>query len=209
MQNVGGMWLPDGDEHFAKTFAVDGHYHQEKLIDLAMPYVKNRRLAFDVGAHVGYMTRKMLEYFDHVVAWEPDQENYDCLKKNIDLSRATTWAWCLGDKSRHLGLSNPAPENSGAWHIVDGGVGFWAGTIDEGVWYLCPGLVKIDVQGMEGAVLRGGEKTIRAAKPVIIVEANNNNGVSSLLEDWGARKVGFKRRDQIWAWIEAPPLLEK
>ena len=203
MQNVGGMWLPDGDEHFAKTFAVDGHYHQEELIDLAMPYVKDRRLALDVGAHVGYMTRKMLEYFDRVVAWEPVKSNYECLLKNVDLARVCVRMRAVGEKWGGSGLRNPSPENSGAWELHDGAMLAYVTPLD-----LCviggvhPGLVKIDVQGSEVAVLRGGEEMFRQARPVIIIEANDNDGVSALLEDWGARKVGFKRRDQIWAWME-------
>ena len=62
-----------------------------------------------------------------------------------------------------------------------------------------PGLVKIDVQSSEADVLRGGARMLRHTKPVIIIEANDN-GISALLEDWGARKMGFLRRDQIWAW---------
>ena len=209
MKLVGGMWLPDSDEHFAKTFAVKGRYHQEELIDLAMSYVKDRRLAFDIGAHVGYMTRKMLEYFEWVIAWEPQRENYECLTKNIPAGRASSRPWALGLLHLYGEMSNPMPGNSGAWEFRMGPGSAPCYCLDEEHPGLPPGLVKIDVQGMEGDVLRGGEKTIRAANPVILIEANDENGVSALLESWGARKMGFVRRDQIWAWPDHSPLLEK
>ena len=208
MKCVGGMWLPDGDRHFATVFAPNGRYHQEHLIEDALEFVRSRELAFDIGAHVGYLTRKMLEYFDRVVAWGPAESNYECLVKNVDMGRVETRQWAVSDYFGCADLRNPAPENSGAWEMVKGAGPIVVGTLMEGTW---PGLVKIDVQGMEAAVLRGGERLFKTAKPVIVIEANDENGVSALLEGWGARRMMTARRDQIWAWpvTSDPLMLEK
>jgi FkbM family methyltransferase len=47
--------------------------------------------AIDIGAHVGVMSIYLAKKFPfiHVYAIEPDPENYDCLKRNIELNGVT------------------------------------------------------------------------------------------------------------------------
>jgi FkbM family methyltransferase len=49
-------------------------------------------------------------------------------------------------------------------------------------------MIKIDVEGMEPAVLRGGEKTIRRDRPVIYAETwgpEEHTAISAVLNPWG------------------------
>ena len=58
-------------------------------------------------------------------------------------------------------------------------------TLDE--FHLAPDFIKIDVQGSELDVLRGGTETILRSRPVLVVEKNENNldEVKSYLEGLG------------------------
>lgn len=204
MKEVGGMWLPDGDKHFAKVMASDGHYSQEGMIDLALPYVKKTRMAFDIGAHVGYLSRRMLRSFEFVIAWEPILENYECLARNVGRLGCYTRNLALGTDKGTVILGNPAPKNSGAWERAKEGVEVWVSTLDKEVLDLIdgplPDLVKIDVQGMEPDVLMGGERLLTSSKPAILIEANDGKRIAEILGGWGAEKVWEHRSEQLWAW---------
>ncbi|MUM16398.1 MULTISPECIES: FkbM family methyltransferase [unclassified Mycobacteroides] len=56
---------------------------------------------------------------------------------------------------------------------------------------LDPQVIKIDVQGMEAAVIRGGLSTITASKPVMIVETPSDE-VVSLLQPTGLKPYAFR-----------------
>jgi hypothetical protein len=50
MKEVNGLWLPDSDTHFA------GPDYEIGTRRVALGLTKQRRLALDVGAHVGIWT---------------------------------------------------------------------------------------------------------------------------------------------------------
>lgn len=56
-----------------------------------------------------------------------------------------------------------------------------AKTLDE--LGLCPGFVKMDVQGFEPNVLRGGEQTLKTHNPLILLETNPD--ADAILVGWG------------------------
>lgn len=57
---------------------------------------------------------------------------------------------------------------------------------------LFPDVVKIDVQGLEPSVIRGGLETIRRSRPVVMVEAEQSGGESDrLLAPLGYTLVGY------------------
>ena len=55
---------------------------------------------------------------------------------------------------------------------------------------LAPAFIKLDVQGFERAALLGGEATLRAHEPVVMIE-NNPAADALLTEDWGWRRAHF------------------
>jgi FkbM family methyltransferase len=70
-------------------------------------------------------------------------------------------------------------------------------------------LIKIDVEGNELAVLRGGEKTIRTLRPALIVEASDINAaqygytpadIETLLREWGYAWTSPNGCDLLCTW---------
>lgn len=63
-------------------------------------------------------------------------------------------------------------------------------TLDE--FALAPSFIKIDVQGLEYAVIRGGMQTIRAHRPALLIEGYSNDvRLAPLLSDLGYREYRY------------------
>jgi len=65
---------------------------------------------------------------------------------------------------------------------------------------LRPDLIKIDVEGFEIEVLQGLTRTIKAFKPLVLVECSDTHDeVSDLLSKYSYRNFEFSRKDKAWA----------
>lgn len=200
MKQIGGMWFPDGDRHFAAQLAhgpvVDGRgTYQFRKYAAALPHVPGRGLAIDIGAHVGLWTRVMALDFARVVAFEPLPEHVACFERNLKgAQNVELKPVALGEKVGKLGFA-AAGDNSGNAHVVnDGGLDVPMRSLDS-LRLRNVDLVKIDVEGFEAPVLKGGEKTIRREQPAVIIEAKPNGSAErygrcrfdalDMLKDWG------------------------
>ncbi|SVB80983.1 uncharacterized protein METZ01_LOCUS233837, partial [marine metagenome] len=75
--------MPDSDNHFERliTKRVNNGgppQYQDDVRDAAYPFVKNFKIAVDVGANVGFWARPLAKKFDHVIAFEPIDHVYKC-----------------------------------------------------------------------------------------------------------------------------------
>jgi len=183
MKNCNGTWLPDGDIFFEQRVDFESHDYAQLL-----PYVNKRRVAIDVGAHVGYWSRRLVQDFNHVYAFEPESENVECLRTNVTEPNITIIQVALSSASCTLKFSKNI-ENSGMSHIAYEGSYVECEPLD--LWNLDDvDLIKIDVEGHEISVLRGAEKTILRNRPVLFVEILNSTPteirkeIFSLLTSW-------------------------
>jgi FkbM family methyltransferase len=148
----------------------------------SIPLIRNFRVAVDVGAHVGLWARVFARMFAHVDCFEPVLAHVDCLVRNIDhadLMHVSVHPQALGEAAGELTLSWRA-RNTGITHVVtpqapnDRLITVPVRTLDSyglnDVDYL-----KIDVEGFEANVIKGGEATIRKCRPVIMVEQKPGN----------------------------------
>lgn len=141
-----------------------------------------RGVALDIGANVGNHTLWMAMVCRlRVVAFEPvevrdlaDNVALNGLRRQVRVEPAA-----LGDQPG-------TAHHTGAGRLSPGG-GLPVRTLDS---YGLRGvrLVKIDVEGMEPAVLRGGEMTIRRDRPTIWAEEHDqpeHDAIAAVLEPWG------------------------
>lgn len=138
--------------------------------------------------------RPLSEIFDRVIAYEPIQENYECLKQNA--LGATSLMLAVGDR--------PAPVKMGVHganfgHVDEGGdrEAFMVPLdliMSEGVDF-----IKIDVDGSELLVLEGGKRIIAEQRPVICIEAKEHRTeIEQVLRSYGYRRVYQRKPDEVW-----------
>lgn len=149
--------------------------------------------AIDVGAHLGSITLSLMRKFDKVIAIEPNNNNFSILKANVELngcrsvecynvplySTAAELSIARNDEQDvpvpvgsdgHLDLD--AANNTGSISFSESGTGehvHRAMILDDFCDHAVK-FIKIDVQGAEAHVLRGGGELIRKHRPIIIFE---------------------------------------
>ena len=212
-QKVRGWWLPAHDRHFERYFQEVYFEEYFELLKGGRPayqarpqwkaiknfgtLLRGRKLALDIGAHVGMWSAVMATQFKRVVAFEPIAENRACLALNAPTVEIMPYA--LSNKSGTLSLTNPEPTNSGAWTIAGEGTAVRCLALDDFVG-LEPNFVKIDVQDGVLDMLEGGRRTLCSSKPMIALEGTDEE--HTFLEDMGFRSFWRGNRDGIYVWSD-------
>jgi FkbM family methyltransferase len=214
MKQVDGIWLPETDMHFQTMFPqfpkVSGKatYQYDKL-QACLTYCHNRRVAVDIGAHVGLWSMILCDHFSSVVAFEPVFT--DCFFRNLEektnvILHKVALSDCIGSAEMDI-----VDYNSGATHVARTSTGegediamrpldtYRLEEVD---------LVKIDVEGWEYQVLCGASETMLRCKPVVIFEQKGLDkalhGVSrdciEYMQTLGAHVLEKAGKDIIMGW---------
>jgi FkbM family methyltransferase len=135
----------------------------------------------DVGASIGYFTllaARAVGAGGKVVAFEPGPQNQSMLLLNIatdGLAPVEVWPFALSDRKEILAYSRLA--SNGAVAPLAGPQSLTTGDLVQAIpmdellaGYPRIDVIKIDVEGAEGRVLRGGEKVIRRFQPTLFFE---------------------------------------
>lgn len=180
MKRVNGIWLPGYEEemvrfieHRASMLEGRGSYQRakwERAIALCRPH---RRVALDIGAHVGMWSIPLSRAFDRVYAFEPHALHRQCFERNLqDRDNVVLIPSAVGETPGMATLSTE-DRSSGDTHIVLTGCGQLAPIcrIDDVIGSEIPvDLVKLDCEGYELPALRGAEQTLRRWQPTVVVE---------------------------------------
>lgn len=189
MKNVRGIWLPDHEEHMLHFAQEDNWIYQGNKQEAVRKYFLGTKLAIDVGGHCGTWSRNLTKIFDEVIAFEPKQQHRECFVMNVD-GNYTLYPYALGHKETLVGLHTT--EGSSGNSYVEEGDSIEMRTLDS--FHVKPDFIKIDCEGFEYFVIKGGENTIKECKPVMIVEQKPGNGqifgltetaAIDLLKEWG------------------------
>jgi FkbM family methyltransferase len=134
-------------------------------------------MALDIGANIGNHSRVFAQRFAAVHAFEPNPPTLELLRFNTrGAANVAVHGHGLGDRPGTFDLVED-PANMGgssmAAQTVPGGsvVRVRVERLDDldiNTSRLC--FIKIDVEGFEPAVLRGAERTLREAQPLIVLE---------------------------------------
>ncbi len=199
--------------------AFTGHYDDE-LVDFGARFVAAGSLVLDVGASFGFWTiplaRAAREVGSRVVAIEPVARNASILRGNVHangLEAEVVVAECaLGEVSGEVeiaaepgGCGNAVivpdrPDASGGDALRAYSVSRVASVPLDALRSRLPAampvsFVKIDVEGFEMSVLRGGPRVLAADRPVILGEFNpywlEKRGVSGDAPEEWARLMGY------------------
>ena len=167
MKQVKGWWLPDTDTDFDR-WILDGEY-QKKQRDTILEFVNKNGNAIDIGAHVGFWLRDMCKQFKHVYAFEPIEEVRQCLAKNVGAENYSTYSVGLGAKNDVIKVNYNPTETGNTYASKDGNQTITIRKLDD---MNLPKIdyIKVDTEGFEIEVLKGGEKMIEKYKPFVHVE---------------------------------------
>ncbi len=228
MKQTAGIWLPDYELHMVghldhptnPRFAGKGTYQFAKFA-ACFRHIKRFDHAVDVGGHCGLWSRVFERCFENVTAFEPVPAHRECYAMNVPQREGVLlYPFCLGEKPGAVRLN--AHQSVSAKSKILAGVGSTGdthvnpnGDLDAEVRTLDSfGLaqidfLKIDVEGFELFVVKGGEATIKRDMPTIIVEQKPGHAeryglgqtdAVKLLQSWGAEKVDELHGDFILRW---------
>ena len=171
--------------------------------------VKEGDVVLDVGANIGAFTvplANMVGPRGAVVAFEPQRQVYQLLTANVALNELTNcWTYHKGVGEQGGSIVTPkvnysVPGNFGGISLLEEERWQERGPTEvvevvrlddvNRVLTKCPSFVKIDVEGMEVDVVRGGMEMIQKCKPVIHVENNCKRGSRELIEAVGGLVEG-------------------
>ena len=196
--------------------------HEFEVQEALAEHVKPEMVAYDVGAHIGFfalLLSKIVGPKGLVYAFEPSPPNYAVLVRNIRINR------CRNIKPVRLGVSagegalELSPEETCAC-VVRGNratrrkrtVRADATSIDDFVFKAGnrpPDLVKIDVEGAGGGVLRGIRRIAKVVRPMVIMEVHTEDeraGVEELASESSYRVdvLEAKPKGTFWQRAELP-----
>lgn len=157
-----GFWWPDQDIH-CRAVVLD---EVDKLREVSALCV-GKQVAVQAGGNVGVFPRWLAQVFGAVYTFEPDQENFECLCKNVPERNVFKFPAALAAQHRGVDLARQA-DNVGA-HQVDGLGPIPTLRIDDLCLSACD-LIYLDIEGCEWLALLGGAETINAYRPVIAFE---------------------------------------
>lgn len=168
-------------DHIARVMRSTGRFYEEDLLR-AIRDLDRRGVYVDVGAHIGNHTVFFAAECPStcVEAYEASRWAYLLLRPNIrqiERVRAPGSVFVCGsaisDSFGQCQLECPDPANSGMNRIVPGTGSYPMLTLDAQLPDEPIAVIKIDVEGHELAVLKGGVNIIEAHHPVIAVEMND------------------------------------
>jgi FkbM family methyltransferase len=155
-------------------------------------------VVMDIGANIGAFTVPMAKSVGQVLAFEPQPYAYELLRANIRLNQlenVSAFPFGLSSAEEQREAELPVYSQTGNFGgvcFLNTGKGLQAGFKRMDDVFKGPRLdfVKIDVEGMEPFVLRGGSVALKGFRPVLYVE--NHPGERSpalihLLLDMGYR----------------------
>ncbi len=166
-------------------------------------------VVYDIGANTGFYTllaARRAGPGGAVHAFEPNPRNLAPLREHVRLNRfkhVTVHPLALSDRAGELAF-----EDTGSFTgrlAQQGGLKVNAATLDQLVFARqlpAPTLVKIDVEGAELAVLRGGQELIRRHRPAIFLATHGSDVHATccrLLAEWNYQLEPIDRHQSLEA----------
>ena len=178
------LWLPwvrRGD--LIQENIVDaGSFWEQSQLQKVRRYIKPHARVLDIGANIGNHSVFFALFCDvmEVVAFEPQKTCGDVFMRNVALNHLEDKVWlqnrALGAEVGKMAIARTQPANSGGVAFRADPSGAYDVTTVDACNFDRIDFLKIDVEGAQLDVLRGGQETLRRDKPDIWVEMNSMQG---------------------------------
>lgn len=186
----GPMVFLDTDLYVGQSLLQYGEYCEGE-VEVFRSFIQKGWTVMDIGANFGALTVPMGQLAGRIISIEPQPSLYGLLVANAALtglgSKFTGLHAAVGKEARTVTIPTPnyaSISNFGAVPATENGPGTSVkmitidGLVAQGIK---PQLIKIDVEGWEEDVLRGGEKYIKEFNPILYVENDKPEKAVSLV----------------------------
>jgi FkbM family methyltransferase len=197
-----GWAVLENDSHLSK-WIEDQHTLEvaEGFCRLFTKFIPVGGVVIDVGACLGDHTATysaMVGVSGYVIAFEPNEATYLCLKHNMALKMNVKAINAgLGDKYLHakcVPLINPDGSENVGGNSLDEGGDILVKPLDDytaGLGRL--DFIKIDAEGWEPRILLGAKETIKRFRPTVLLEIND----AALVRVGSSRMELFRVIDEV------------
>jgi FkbM family methyltransferase len=171
------LFMPD-----AEMWHRWGASYEKDKFKKCMEYAegKPKRLALDIGAHIGIWTRRLSNLYDSVICFEPCADHIECHKRNCStITNTTLYEHALGSKEETLDMKVIVGRGgTNSFHYGKQGktrmyehkiVPMKVQSLDhyglDNVDFM-----KIDIESHELEMLKGAVETLERCNPIIFIE---------------------------------------
>lgn len=198
-----GLWL-HLDPRYEQIY---WHGNYEPAVQRVIAgHLRTGDVFYEIGAHIGFFSMiaaRQVGEEGAVFAFEPDPENAARIKEHarrngltrIEVVQSAAWS-----DSGFVQFERASPFSSRNTGRIAGVVGsrtpaevveVEATTLDAfAAFHRPPALVKVDVEGTEAEVLRGGDRLFSQTRPLLLCEVHHRE-VAISVENWLGEK-GYK-----------------
>lgn len=157
------------------------HDYEQDVLDALKVNLKPNGVFYDVGANIGVFSLLLSPAASQVLTFEPEENNTACSKRSLSdgpsnmhlLECAVGAADGTMTFDRRGGAFSGRLAMSAAFDGVTVPVRSLDSIVAEG--HPPPNLIKIDVEGGEGAVLEGAASVLREHRPIVICEMHRDD----------------------------------
>jgi len=182
-------------DHIFRIARDTGKFYEYELLASLRAYLNRDDQVIDIGANIGNHSIHFAgECGCRVIAFEPNPLAFELLRLNIKHNRllSSIEAHCTA-LGAHAGFgeidASKSEHNLGAARVKQTPKGsVRIERLDDALPYAHPSLIKIDAEGMELEILRGAQRMINRARPILCIEAGTGTAYEKVLEFLSARR---------------------
>jgi FkbM family methyltransferase len=174
--------ITNSRDHIQKMHRQGSFYEREELEIIRRNFVPGSVFC-DIGANIGNHSLFVLKFLfaSRAILFEPNPAAISILRSNLQLNGVeemcdlTHLGIGLSDSTAEGMAVKALPRNLGAGRLVEGAGDIAVRCGDDVLGDTSVDFIKIDVEGMEMAVLRGLSGVVKAQRPTFFVEVDDAN----------------------------------
>ena len=181
------LYLFESD-YVSECLLLTGGY-ESHLQELFKVYLNQDSVCLDGGAYIGWHSICMSRIAAHVFAFEPIQEHFQLLKRNVEsnnCNNVTITEMGLSDMTGKGVIHQQVMNNNGATALRKEDSGNLQFTTIDLQHFSRLDFIKLDLEGFEKLALYGGLETIKKFRPTIVLECWSG---------WSETSIDFCRQE--------------
>lgn len=186
------------DTIIGRSLKLYGEYQQVEC-DFILSFLDRSRVVYDIGANIGYHASAFASCAGQTYCFEANPEHYKLLKMNLQGDRFCQFHnFAVGDREGEILVETFDPtqqSNYGAVKVDSAqGIPVKCRTLDSLTDLPPPDFIKIDVEGHELSVLKGGINLLINRRPLVYFEAQETTDLPQIYSL-------LKELDYVMTWI--------